>query len=317
MKIIKLNHPYQDHLIEDAPIVLALGFFDGIHKGHQKVIQTAKAMAESHGYKLAVMSFNQHPSVIFQGVSPESIRYLSPESRKVELLEELGVDLFYIVNFTKEFASLTPQEFVDQYIVGLHTKIVVAGFDYTYGKRDIANMRILPEYSKNRFTIITIPEQRNSKGKISSTAIRAALSNGNIVEANKLFGYDYEMNGKVVHGFGRGGKKLGYPTANIEVSNDTFLLKNGVYIVEMDVDGTWIPGMASIGFNPTFNDVKKITIEVHLLDFNEDIYDKKVKVKWLYYLRDELKFDCLDALMVQLKEDELMTRKYFSLNRGC
>lgn len=317
MKIIKLNHPYQDHLIEDAPIVLALGFFDGIHKGHQKVIQTAKAMAESHGYKLAVMSFNQHPSVIFQGVSPESIRYLSPESRKVELLEELGVDLFYIVNFTKEFASLTPQEFVDQYIVGLHTKIVVAGFDYTYGKRDIANMRILPEYSKNRFTIITIPEQRNSKGKISSTAIRTALSNGNIVEANKLFGYDYEMNGKVVHGFGRGGKKLGYPTANIEVSNDTFLLKNGVYIVEMDVDGTWIPGMASIGFNPTFNDVKKITIEVHLLDFNEDIYDKKVKVKWLYYLRDELKFDSLDALMVQLKEDELMTRKYFSLNRGC
>ena len=317
MKIIKLNHPYQDHLIEDAPIVLALGFFDGIHKGHQKVIQTAKAMAESHGYKLAVMSFNQHPSVIFQGVSPESIRYLSPESRKSELLEELGVDLFYIVNFTKEFASLTPQEFVDQYIVGLHTKIVVAGFDYTYGKRDIANMRVLPQYSKNRFTIITIPEQRNSKGKISSTAIRAALSNGIIVEANKLFGYDYEMNGKVVHGFGRGGKKLGYPTANIEVSNDTFLLKNGVYIVEMDVDGTWIPGMASIGFNPTFNDVKKITIEVHLLDFNEDIYDKKVKVKWLYYLRDELKFDSLDALMVQLKEDELMTRKYFSLNRGC
>lgn len=317
MKIIKLNHPYQDYLIEDAPIVLALGFFDGIHKGHQKVIQTAKAMAESHGYKLAVMSFNQHPSVIFQGVSSESIRYLSPESRKVELLEELGVDLFYIVNFTKEFASLTPQEFVDQYIVGLHTKIVVAGFDYTYGKRDIANMSILPEYSKNRFTIITIPEQRNSKGKISSTAIRAALSNGNIVEANKLFSYDYEMNGKVVHGFGRGGKKLGYPTANIEVSNDTFLLKNGVYIVEMDVDGTWIPGMASIGFNPTFNDVKKITIEVHLLDFNEDIYDKKVKVKWLYYLRDELKFDSLDALMVQLKEDELMTRKYFSLNRGC
>lgn len=317
MKIIKLNHPYQDHLIEDVPIVLALGFFDGIHKGHQKVIQTAKAMAESHGYKLAVMSFNQHPSVIFQGVSPESIRYLSPESRKVELLEELGVDLFYIVNFTKEFASLTPQEFVDQYIVGLHTKIVVAGFDYTYGKRDIANMRVLPQYSKNRFTIITIPEQRNSKGKISSTAIRAALSNGNIVEANKLFGYDYEMNGKVVHGFGRGGKKLGYPTANIEVSNDTFLLKNGVYIVEMDVDGAWIPGMASIGFNPTFNDVKKITIEVHLLDFNEDIYDKVVKVKWLYYLRDELKFDSLEALMVQLKEDELMTRKYFSLNRGC
>lgn len=317
MKIIKLNHPYQNHLIEDGPIVLALGFFDGIHKGHRKVIQTAKAMAESHGYKLAVMSFNQHPSVIFQGVSPESIRYLSPESRKAELLEELGVDLFYIVNFTKEFASLTPQEFVDQYIVGLHTKIVVAGFDYTYGKRDIANMRVLPEYSKNRFTIITIPEQRNSKGKISSTAIRAALLNGNVAEANKLFGYDYVMDGKVVHGFGRGGKKLGYPTANIEVSNDTFLLKNGVYIVEMDVDGTWIPGMASIGFNPTFNDVTKITIEVHLLDFNEDIYDKVVKVKWLYYLRDELKFDSLEALMVQLKEDELMTRKYFSLNRGC
>lgn len=316
MQIIELSHPYAKDCIIQEPIVLALGFFDGIHLGHKEVITTAKKVAEERGYKLAVMSFNQHPSVIFQNVDPESIQYVSPLERKKELLKELGVDIFYLVDFTKEFGALSPQEFVDQYIVGLNAKVVVAGFDYTYGKRDIANMELLPKYASNRFEIISIAEQKSENGKISSTAVRDLLLKGEIEKANELLGYEYIMNGVVVHGFGRGSKMLGFPTANIEVSNDTFLLKNGVYIVEMFVEGKWIPGMASIGINPTFDDVHKVTIEVNLLDFDKDIYHLPVRVKWLKYLRPELKFDGIDALIAQLKKDEQNTRNYFKTKRG-
>lgn len=316
MQIIELSHPYAKECIIQEPIVLALGFFDGIHLGHKEVIKTAKKVAEERGYKVAVMSFNQHPSVIFQNVDPDSIQYVSPLERKKELLKELGVDIFYLVDFTKEFGALSPQEFVDQYIVGLNAKVVVAGFDYTYGKRDIANMELLPKYASNRFEIISIAEQKSENGKISSTAVRDLLLQGEIEKANELLGYEYIMNGVVVHGFGRGSKMLGFPTANIEVSNDTFLLKNGVYIVEMLVEGKWIPGMASIGINPTFDDVHKVTIEVNLLDFDKDIYHLPVRVKWLKYLRPELKFDGIDALIAQLKKDEQDTRNYFKTKRG-
>lgn len=316
MQIIELSHPYTKECIVQEPIVLALGFFDGIHLGHKEVIITAKKVAEKRGYKVAVMSFNQHPSVIFQNVDPNSIQYVSPLERKKELLEELGVDIFYLVDFTKEFGALSPQEFVDQYIIGLNAKVVVAGFDYTYGKRDIANMELLPKYASDRFEIISIAEQKKNNGKISSTAVRDLLLQGEIEKANELLGYDYIMNGVVVHGFGRGSKMLGFPTANIEVSNDTFLLKNGVYIVEMLVEGKWIPGMASIGINPTFDDVHKVTIEVNLLDFDKDIYHLPVRVKWFKYLRPELKFDGIDALIAQLKKDEQDTRNYFKTKRG-
>ena len=316
MQIIELSLPYAKECIIQEPIVLALGFFDGIHLGHKEVITTAKKIAEERGYKVAVMSFNQHPSVIFQNVDPDSIQYVSPLERKKELLKELGVDIFYLVDFTKEFGALSPQEFVDQYIVGLNAKVVVAGFDYTYGKRDIANMELLPKYASNRFEIISIAEQKSDNGKISSTAVRDLLLQGEIEKANELLGYEYIMNGVVVHGFGRGSKMLGFPTANIEVSNDTFLLKNGVYIVEMFVEGKWIPGMASIGINPTFDDVHKVTIEVNLLDFDKNIYHLPVRVKWLKYLRPELKFDGIDALIAQLKKDEQDTRNYFKTKRG-
>ena len=156
MQIIKITHPYEPSQIVQEPIVLALGFFDGIHLGHQEVIQQAKEKAQELGVKLALMSFDHHPSIIFQGADPDELQYLSPFERKVELLQEFDVDIFYVIDFTKEFASLSPQEFVDQYMVGLNAVTVVAGFDYTYGKKEIANMELLPTYAKERFSIVTI-----------------------------------------------------------------------------------------------------------------------------------------------------------------
>ncbi len=159
MEIINIHHPYKQEQIPNEPIVLALGFFDGVHKGHQQVILEAKRQAEKHNAKLAVMSFNHHPSIVFQKLDAETMRYLSIMDRKIELMENLGVDYFYVIEFTYDFGTLKPQEFVDQYIVGLHAKAVVAGFDYTYGPKTIADMAHLPQYAKNRFAIVEVSPQ--------------------------------------------------------------------------------------------------------------------------------------------------------------
>lgn len=312
MQVIHLTHPYEEKQIPKEKIVLALGFFDGIHKGHQKVITTAAKIAKSSNYKLAVMSFDHHPSVVFGDAKVDDIQYISPMERKIELLENLGVDFFYVVQFDKDFASLKPQDFVDQYIVALHTQVVVAGFDYTYGPHEIANMELLQTYSQNRFEIVTIPEQRNRHGKISSTAIRQALESGQMQSANKLLGYTYQFSGEVINGHGRGGRLLGYPTANLNVGKEVLLPARGVYICQAKVDGIWYPAMSSIGFNPTFVPEEQVTVEVNILGFDKDIYGQVIETRWFYFLRPELKFDSVDALIQQLDEDKMATEEYFS-----
>ena len=145
MEIIKLRHPYKKSQIPQENVVLALGFFDGVHRGHQEVINRAKKLAVENNYKLAVMTFNQHPSIVFKKIAVEDMLYLSTTEKKEAIMASLGVDILYEIEFTSSFASLIPQSFVDLYIVDLNAKIVVAGFDYTYGKKEIASMEHLPE----------------------------------------------------------------------------------------------------------------------------------------------------------------------------
>lgn len=310
MEIIKLHHPYTQDQIPAGDVVLALGFFDGVHKGHQEVIGRAKQLAAEKKYKLAVMTFNQHPSIVFKKIAVEDMLYLSTVEKKEAMMAELGVDILYEVDFTSAFASLKPQLFVDQYIVGLHAQVVVAGFDYTYGKKEIASMEQLPSYAHERFEIVVVEKQMNEKSKISSTRIRQCLDSGNIEEANGLLGYVYETTGRVVHGDARG-RLLGFPTANIEVTKNVRLPRVGVYAVKIRVGKKWFLGMASIGHNITFEANRPLTVEVYILDFEQDIYGEKVTVLWHHYLRDELKFDSMEALIEQLKQDELDTLNYF------
>ncbi|MGY3724253.1 riboflavin kinase / FMN adenylyltransferase [Granulicatella balaenopterae] len=312
MEIIYLTHPYDKNEIPSDDVVLALGFFDGLHKAHQKVIQTAKRIAKSQGKKLAVMSFDRHPSVLFSNKAEGEYTYISPLERKIELLEMMDIDYFYVVTFNHDFASLNPQEFVDEYIVCLHASVVVAGFDYTYGRPDIANMDCLDYYGKNRFDIVMVPEQRNLHGKIGSTSVRKALVEGEVSYAEELLGYHYQISGVVEHGFGRGSALLGYPTANTAVQPDVLVPKQGVYVTRVKVRGEWYKAMTSIGLNPTFNDVREPVIEVHILDFNQDIYGDKITIEWRKYLRPELKFETINQLIRQLKTDEEDTRMYFS-----
>lgn len=310
MEIIRIRHPYQPEEIPNEDVVLVLGFFDGIHKGHQAVIQKGKQIAESRGLKLAVMTFNQHPSIVFKKIQPDNMKYLTSLEQKEQLMAEQGVDILYIVEFTSAFAHLAPQDFVDQYIVGLHAKVAVSGFDYTYGPKDIADVAHLPEYARERFDIITVSKKELDGYKISSTRIRELMEAGAMDEVAELLGYIYEIDGTVVHGDARG-RLLGFPTANIKVKSTVRLPKEGVYAVELRIGDTWHVGMGSIGHNDTFGAGRDLTVEVYILDFHEDIYGEQVSVRWNHFLRDQVAFDGAEGLIKQLKQDEQDTADYF------
>lgn len=310
MEIIKIRHPYQKEQLPKEDVVLVLGFFDGVHKGHQKVIGTGRQIANQKNLKLAVMTFNQHPSIVFKKPVGEHMKYLTSIEQKERLMAEMQVDYLYEIEFTSDFASLAPQAFVDQYIVGLNAKVAVSGFDYTYGPKDIADVAHLPEYAKDRFEIVTVPKETEDGHKISSTYIRQQLDEGNLEEANKMLGYVYEIEGTVVHGDARG-RTLGFPTANIKVKSSVRLPKEGVYVSELQVGDTWYPAMSSIGHNDTFGAGRELTVEVFILNFDQDIYGEAVRVRWHHYLREQVAFNGADALVKQLKEDEEATRNYF------
>lgn len=310
MQVIEMRHPYDKEMIPKGNVVLVLGFFDGVHKGHQKVIATGREIADRKGLKLAVMTFNQHPSIVFQKIKPAEMKYLTNLEQKKRLMADLGVDYLYVVEFTSAFAALKPQEFVDHYIVDFHAKYAVAGFDYTYGPKSVADIHHLPEYAKGRFEVAAVPKETLSGEKVSSTRIRQKLDEGDMEAAAELLGYPYEIDGTVVHGDARG-RTLGFPTANVKTKSTTRLPKEGVYVSEIKVGGKWYPAMGSIGHNDTFEKNRKLTVEIYILDFKEDIYGEQVSVRWNHLLRDQVAFDGRESLIEQLKKDEAATAAYF------
>lgn len=310
MQVIKIRHPFNPTKIPAGKVVLAMGFFDGVHRGHQAVINRAQEIAASKHLPLAVLTYDHHPAIVYQS-SAAPLTYLSPLPRKLALLQQLGVDIVYVVSFTSALSALSPQDFVDQYIVGFHTEVAVAGFDHTYGPAKIATMTQLPQYAKGRFTIETLPCQQQNAQKISSTKIRTLLDHGDIKQANQLLNYHYQTSGLVVHGEARG-RTLGFPTANIQWPVDERVPNVGVYAVLLKVGDQWYRGMASIGFNVTFGDQRPKTLEIYLLDFNQAIYGENVLVKWVKRLRDEVKYTTAAALVAQLQQDEIDTRNVFS-----
>lgn len=312
MEIVKLKEPYDKNAIVDSPIVLALGFFDGVHRGHQKVIKRAIEKGKSLGVKVAVMTFDRHPKIIFQNIDGEKFKYLTMLDEKLEHFKNLGVDIAYVVKFDENLAYLSPQDFIDKYVVGLHAICVVAGQDYTYGKHDIANMDTISDFAKGRFEIITVDHLQRNDQKISSTQIRKDLDSGNVEAANSLLGYQYENHGTVEHGFKRG-KKIGFPTLNVSIPKNERILGEGVYAVKVkiDKDNLWYEGMASIGHNETFGDDLEKTLEINLFNFDKSVYGEKVIVKWYKFLREMVKFDSVEELIDQLNKDKRDTEVFF------
>ena len=312
MEIVKLKEPYDKNAIVDSPIVLAIGFFNRDHRKHQEVIKRAIEKGKSLGVKVAVMTFDRHPKIIFQNIDGEKFKYLTMLDEKLEHFKNLGVDIAYVVKFDENLAYLSPQDFIDKYVVGLHAICVVAGQDYTYGKHDIANMDTISDFAKGRFEIITVDHLQRNDQKISSTQIRKDLDSGNVEAANLLLGYQYENHGTVEHGFKRG-RKIGFPTLNVSIPKNERILGEGVYAVKVkiDKDNLWYEGMASIGHNETFGDDLEKTVEINLFNFDKSVYGEKVIVKWYKFLREMVKFDSVEELIDQLNKDKRDTEVFF------
>lgn len=309
MEVIKIHHPLQKKLIPAGPVVLAMGFFDGVHRGHQAVIARARQIARKRGLPLAVLTYDHAPGIVYRQYQG-GFKYLSTVDRKLELLDRLGVDLVYLVSFTSSFANLGPQQFVDQYLIGFHAQVVVAGFDHTYGLAEVASMDLLPKYAAGRFEVVTVPKftDGHSQQKIGSREIRQYIDQGNVRAANEALGYTYQTTGLVVHGLARG-RTLGFPTINVEHPEAERIPGIGVYAVKVKIGDHWYGGMASVGHNITFGDSNQLTVEIYLFDFHQMVYGEEVLVNWHQYLRGEEKFAGADALVAQMRRDEQAARQ--------
>lgn len=286
-----------------------MGYFDGIHKGHQKVINQAKSIADEKRMPLGVLTYDHKPAVVYDQLSPHDKRDIILQKNKYKELERLGVDIVFEVNYSFNFQNQSPQEFVDNYLIRFNADTVVAGTDHTYGAKD-ATMDLLPKYASGRFDVVSVDLADYHLSKISSTRIRRNLDQGHIDTVNMLLGRPFRTDGTVVHGFARG-RELGYPTANIDHDELQWLPVIGVYIVDVWIGEEKHHGMASIGRNVTFGDKNPITVEINILDFNDNIYGEVLEIDWLHRLRGEVKFEGVEKLIEQLKSDEQMTRKYF------
>lgn len=312
METIYLHEPNTIQ-VEQEPKVIALGFFDGVHLGHQAVIRSAKSIADEAGIKTAVLTFDPHPSVVLSKKRNKA-KYLTPIEEKARKVEAMGVDYFYIVRFTTKFSELEPKDFVQKYLLPLGAVHIVAGFDYTYGRLGAGKMADMETYAENKLQVTIVDKQEADHQKISSTAIRQAIEEGSMEEANKLLGEPYTTKGTVIHGDKRG-RTIGFPTANILVEEDYLIPKLGVYAVKFKIGNETHLGMASIGYNITFKDDQSLSIEVYILDFNREIYGEEVEIEWFQYFRPELKFSGMEGLIKQLEKDEQDTREYFQKNK--
>lgn len=309
MQILKIDFPITNNFLHNQPVVLALGFFDGVHLGHQELIKEAKNAAEKAKLPLMVMTFSEHPRVYF--AKQNEFKYLTTITEKADILAKLGVDYLAVFDFDHGLGELDPKSFVEQVIIRLNAKIVVAGFDYTYGPASIANMANLPKFAAGKFKIIEVPEQIIAGVKIGSTTIRSFIETGNVAEANKMLGYPYQISGKVIYGKQRG-RQMGFRTANLEYPTDKVLPAIGVYATKLKVNGKWYEAMTSVGHNVTFESDRKLFIETNIFNFDENIYDKTITIAWYEYLRGEIKFNSPEELMNQLQNDKKETKAYFS-----
>lgn len=317
MELIKLNHPHEFDKHDFPAMVMALGYFDGVHLGHQQVIKEAKKVADIMGHKSAVMTFDPHPSVVL-GKSVQHIEYITPLDKKTEVIESLGVDYLFVVHFSLEFSSLLPQEFIDQYIIGLNVRHVVAGFDYSYGKMGKGTMETIQFHSRNQFEFTVVSKLATpNEEKISSTLIRTLLRDGRVESMPELLGRFYSTKGVVVHGDKRG-RTIGFPTANVQMDDQYILPPTGVYAVRIQIGEVWHEGVCNVGYKPTFNKDKKDkpSVEVHIFDFNQEIYGELAQVEWHVRLRSERKFEGIEQLVSQIEKDKLAALEHFEKKQG-
>ena len=294
------------------PTVITIGTFDGVHLGHQKIINKVVEGARRENLLATIFTFFPHPRMIVQ--HDNSLKLIHTLSEKKEALKALGVDLLIVQPFNEEFANLTAEDFVDKLLVErLNAKKVIIGYDHHFGKGRTADIKDMERFGEQYgFAVEEIPVEEINEVSVSSTAIRNALLSGKMDIAERYLAAPYSLTGTVVHGM-KLGRSIGYPTANIVVDDKYKLIpKDGVYAVYSLINQQKVYGMMSIGKNPTIEG-KGSSIEVHFFDFNSDIYDQQITIYFIKYLREEQKFDSIELLKQQIANDETAARKAIAL----
>lgn len=288
---------------------MAIGNFDGVHIGHRALIRRARELADAHGARALALTFDPHPSALFAPKPPPMISSLE---RRIELLGEAGADIVVVEPFTRELAGRAPDAFIDDIVLGaLGARAIVVGYDFSYGQGRTGTTDHLRAHGARAGVEVSIVPAVEVDGEVaSSTKIRGHLRDGNLAAAERLLGRRWDIDGVVVHGAKRG-RSIGIPTANIKPDTE-LLLRPGIYAVTLAAaDGVARPAVASLGTNPTFVENGGLVLEVYVLDFDGDLYDQRVRTTFVARLRDEAKFDSVEALVAQIHQDIADARRCF------
>jgi len=284
--------------------IITIGTFDGVHLGHQKILKKLNIEAENNGLESSVLTFFPHPRTVLNPNS--SLKLINTIEERISLFKKSKIDNLIVHPFTKEFSEFDSEDYVKNILVDqLKAKIVLIGYDHKFGKNRTADINNLKEYGiKYNFEVIEIKAEEINDIAISSTKIRNSIEEGDIQLTNSYLGYEFSFFGKVVKGNSIG-KTLGFPTANIKIGTDLKLIpKNGVYLISTIINQKIIFGMMNIGIKPTTNENTK-SIEVNLFDFNQDLYDTNITIYIKQFLREEIKFDSLNELKLQIEKDKI------------
>lgn len=315
MKFVELSALDLLNGIPDAPpVTLAIGDFDGVHRGHQSVLRTATETANLTDTRPAVMIFHPHPRVVLGLGAYEHL--LTPLQHRVQLFARSGMETTYLVTFDRSFSEWPPEQFSRCLHETLNVRQVVVGFDFTYGFKGLGNVETLQADAGGRFGVQVVSPYEMDGEKVSSTRIRSLLNDGAVADAKACLGRAYSVRGTVVSGDARG-RTIGFPTANVLPAEPYFLPRHGVYVAQMRIwNGSSfseesMPAVMNVGKRPTFEGLPDIRIEVHLLDRSMDLYGKRVEVEWLSWIRAEQRFADADALVRQIRLDAETARAFF------
>ena len=297
MKIIYLNgNPIK------YDTIAAIGFFDGVHLAHKELINKTIKIGKEKNLSTAIITFDIHPKSILFDLD---YFYLTPIERKIKLFKQFDIDFLYVIEFSKEKASLTPKQFINRYLKNINT--IVCGFDFKFGVRGSGNINTLLQ--DNSFKTIIVNEVTYEGYKVGSTHIRDLIRSGQVNNVKEVLGDYYSISGEVIHGSDKG-HMLGFPTANINTSK-YFIPKRGVYVSLTKVADKWYKSMTSIGHNPTLNCRVDLSVESNIFDFDKKIYGEIIEIKFIKRLRDEIKFTSVEALIAEIKKDKIKTLKIF------
>jgi riboflavin kinase/FMN adenylyltransferase len=285
--------------------ILTVGTFDGVHLGHQFIIGEMNRKAQEKNYRVLIITIDPHPQIVLKKPEQNPVKLLSIIDERIKLFEKYGIENVLIIPFNYEFSRTSPEDFIRKYLdekVGFSE--ILIGHDHMFGKDREGNIDLLNRLSKElNFEIQRIDALQCEEITISSTKIRKALEINDIESANKMLGYNYFATGEVIKGHGRG-REIGYPTANISLSQHKQMPANGVYLVRSFIDDSWVYGMANLGTRPTFTNDIYPTLEVNYFDFDSDIYYQQVSIEFLKFIRLEQKFGSLDLFLEQLANDK-------------